>query len=89
MSPKLTVECHPLGTDHLIFSGGAGIFLKKIVCFPKGAKKNVFNEVKNKKFVLHSVNFFAKPFSLEAIKAKGLQITQNLTCIKHFWQAVY
>ena len=28
-----------LGTDHLIFGGGAGIFLKKIVCFRTGANK--------------------------------------------------
>ena len=46
-----------------IRGGGAGIFLKKIVCFRKGTKKiNVFNEVKNKKFVLHSVNFFKALF---------------------------
>ena len=36
--------CHEtfLGMDHLIFRGGggvAGILLKKIVCFPTGAKK--------------------------------------------------
>ena len=36
-------------------------FLKKIICFSTciGVKKsNVFNEVKNKKLVLHSVNLF-------------------------------
>ena len=60
--------------------GGAGIFLKKIVCFPTGAKKNVFNEVKNKNLVLHSV-YFIKAFFPGSYK--GLQITQNLTCIKH------
>ena len=59
---------------------GAGIFLKKIVCFPTGAKKiNVFNEVKNKKFSSFSV-FFEAFFHGSY---KGLQITQNLTCIKH------
>ena len=40
-----------------IRGGGGWIFFEKtIVCFPIG-QKNVFNEVKNKKFVLHSVNF--------------------------------
>ena len=42
---------------------GAGIFLKKIVCFPLDAKKNVLKEVENKKFVLHSVNIFEALFS--------------------------
>ena len=37
-------------------------------------------EVKNKKFVLHSVYFFKALFPGSY---KGLQITQNLTCIKH------
>ena len=64
----------------LIFRG-AGIFLEKIVCFPTGVKKfNVFNKVKSKKFVLHSVNFFKALFPGSY---KGLQITQSLTCIKH------
>ena len=46
-----------------------GFFLKKIVRFCIGEKKiNVFSEVKNKKFVLHSANFFSKPFSLRAIR---------------------
>ena len=66
--------CHEtfLGTDHLIFGGGvAGILLKKIVCFPTGVKKmKCLNKVKNKRFVLHSVNF-SKPFSLGAIKVCG------------------
>ena len=49
---------------------GAGIFLKKIVCFPIGVKiiKNVFNKVKNKKFVLHSVIFFQSPFPWELLR---------------------
>ena len=42
--------------------GGAGIFLKKIVRFPLGAKKLKI-EVENKKFVLHSVNIFEALFS--------------------------
>ena len=37
-------------------------------------------EVKNEKFVLHSVNFFEALFPGSC---KGLQITQNLTCKKH------
>ena len=80
------------GTDHFIFRGGvgAGIFLNEIVFFaPTGAKKNVFDKVKNKKFVLHSVRV------LEALfpgNYKGVQITQNLQCMKHvdlLLQAVY
>ena len=59
---------------------GSGIFLKKIVCFPTGVKNNVFNEVKNKKFVLHSVNLFE---ALSPGSYKGLQIIQKLSCIKH------
>ena len=48
--------------------GGAGIFLKKNNSFPYMSEKNkVFNKVKNKKSVLHSVNFF-KPFFVGAIK---------------------
>ena len=43
------------------------------VCF------NVFNQVKNKKFVLHSVNFVEGLFPGNY---KGLQITQKLTCRK-------
>ena len=35
---------------------------------------------KKKKFVLHSVNFFKALFPGSY---KGLQITHNLTCIKH------
>ena len=45
----------------------------------RNKKINVFKE-KNKKFVLHSVKFFEALFSGSY---KGLQITQNLTCIKH------
>ena len=58
------------------------IFLKKKCLFPyKSEKKsNVINEVKNKKFVLHSMNFSEALFPGSY---KGLQITQNLTCIKH------
>ena len=37
-------------------------------------------KLKNKKFVLLSVNFFKALFPGSY---KGLQITQNLTCIKH------
>ena len=37
-------------------------------------------KIKNKKYVLHSVNFFKALFPGSY---KGLQITQNLTCIKH------
>ena len=55
-----------------IQGGGGWDFLKKIVCFPTGAKKNVFNEVKNKKFVLHSVYFFEAFFPGSY---KDLQIT--------------
>ena len=61
--------------------GGGWDFFEKIFCFPTGAKKlNVFTEVKNKKFVLHLVNFFEALFPRSC---KGLQVTQNLTCIKH------
>ena len=35
--------------DHLIFREGAEIFLKKIVCFPTGAKKNNMSSMKLKK----------------------------------------
>ena len=38
-------------------------------------------KIKSLFFVLHSVKFFRNPFSLGAIKS--LQVTQNLTCIKH------
>ena len=72
-----------LGTDHLIFGGGWDFFEKNSL-FPVSVqvrkKSNVFNEVKNKKFVLHSVNFFKALFPQSY---KGLQITQNLKCIKH------
>ena len=45
-----------------IRGGGAGLgFLKK----KQGRKKYIFNEVKNKRFVLHSVNFFQIPFPWE------------------------
>ena len=40
--------------------------------------KNIFNEVKNKKFVLHSVNVFEALFPGSY---KGWQITQKLTCV--------
>ena len=66
-----------------MFGGGgrAVILLKKIVCFPTGAKKNKkIKKLKNKKFVLHSVNFFEALFSGSY---KGLQITQKLLCINH------
>ena len=73
-----------LGTDHLLFSirgGGAGFFLLNS-SFPNRSEKKlyVFNEVKNKTFVLHSVIFFKALFPGSY---KGLQIKQNLTCIKH------
>ena len=82
MVPLLCLNSMFKGMDHLIFGGGGGWgwdFLKKIVCFQTEAKKNVFNEVK-KKFVLHSANFFEALFPQSY---KGLQITQNFTCIKH------
>ena len=70
-----------LRTDHLIFRGGGWEFFEKIVCFPTGAKKlNVFNEVKSKKFVLHSLHLFEAIFPRSC---KGLQITQKLSCLKH------
>ena len=56
--------------------GGLGFFSLKIVCFPTG----LFNKVKNKKFVLHSVYFFEAFFPGSY---KDLHITQNFTCIKH------
>ena len=43
-------------------------------------KINVFKEVKNKKFVLHSVNFFEALFSRSY---KGLQITKFNMYTKH------
>ena len=69
--------------DHLIFRGGGGWgvwdFFEKIVFFPTGANK-LFKEVKNKKFVFHSVNMFEAVFPGSY---KSLQITQKLSCIKH------
>ena len=66
-------------TDHLIFGGGEGF--GKFFLYPnRSEKKNVFNEVKNKKVFLHSVNFFEALFTG---KYKGLEITQYLTCVKH------
>ena len=46
---------------------GAGICFKKMVCYLQERKKQVFNKVKNKKFVLHSM-IFLNFISLEAIK---------------------
>ena len=51
-------------------------FFEKKVCF----HTEVFNEVKNKKFVPYSANFFEALFPGSY---KGLRITQKLTCIKH------
>ena len=48
-----------------IQGGGGWDFFEKNSLFPNmSEKKNVSNEVKNKKFVLHSVNF-SKPFPWE------------------------
>ena len=58
-----------LGTDHFDIQGGWDFFEKNSLFPYRGKKKlNVFNEVKNKKFVPHSVNFFSKPIFLGAIK---------------------
>ena len=55
-------------------------FFEKNSLFPNRCEKiNVLNQVKNKKFVLHSVNFVKALFPGSY---KGLQITQKLTCIK-------
>ena len=60
--------------------GGGWDFFEKNSLFLDKSEKNVFNEVKNKKLILHSVNFFKALF---LGSYKGLQITQNLTYIKH------
>ena len=63
LSPLIKYVIHQtvlwLGTDHLIFRGGLGFFEKNSLFPNRGEKnKNVFNEVKNKNLVLHSVYFF-------------------------------
>ena len=62
----------------MMFWSGEAFFEKNSLIPNRGEKKN--NEVKNKKFVLYSAYFFKAFF---AGSYKGLQITQNLTCIKH------
>ena len=64
--------------DHLIFRGLG--FFDKNGLFPNRSEKNKMSskKLKNKKFIVHSVNFFK---TLSPGSYKDLQITQNLTCI--------
>ena len=72
----LSLFLHQIRDGPFIIQGGAGIFLKKIVCFPTGEKKIMSSTKLKIKSLFFIQSLFSKPF-------KGLQITQNLTCIKH------